>query len=193
MENGIRLAELRDSEAMLHIYKPYVETTSISFETVAPTPAQFAARIEEILQTHPCLVYLADGEVAGYAYASVHRARAAYRYNADLSVYLAPQYHGSGAAARLCGCLFELLRALGYYNVYAAVTLPNEKSIRFHEKCGFTLIGVHHNTGYKFGQWHDVAWLEKALAPHEESPAEPKRISELSVAETEAVLARYNG
>lgn len=179
MNHIIRMATPSDSEAILKIYAPYIEETAVSFETETPSAAEFARRIEEIIEKYPYLLYQIDGEIVGYAYASRHRERAAYLYDTDVSIYVLPQYHGCGAAYKLYNCLFAILKELGYYNAYAAYTVPNEKSRRFHEKFGFKLIGTHHKTGYKFGKWHDVVWLEKVINEHGENPDEVKSIADL--------------
>ena len=90
------------------------------------------------------------------------------------------EYQGSGIANKLYDCLFTLLDKLGYKNAYAAYTEPNIKSMRFHQKFGFEVIGTHHKTGYKFGKWHDVTWLEKAISGYEEKPKNILSINELS-------------
>ena len=163
MEHSLRLATPADSAALLAIYGPYVRDTAISFETEIPTVEEFAKRIADIAARYPYLVYQVGDEVAGYAYAGQHRSRAAYAWDVDVSIYVAPAYQGTGVAQKLYDCLFALLARLGYVNVYAAYTSDNGRSGRFHQKCGFGLIGTHHKTGYKFGRWYDVTWLEKSL------------------------------
>jgi len=163
MENNIRQAAASDAEAILAVYAPYVRDTAVSFETEAPSPAEFAARIAAISARYPFLVYETGGALAGYAYASGHRERAAYMYDADVSIYLAPRFHGTGIACELYERLFALLKRLGYRNAYAGCTAENARSLSFHRKFGFTEAGTFHKTGYKFGRWHDVIWLEKTL------------------------------
>lgn len=176
----MRLANVSDSKAILEIYAPYITDTAVSFETTVPSVDVFSLRIGEIAATYPFLVCEADGRIVGYAYASKHRERAAYLYDVDLSIYVLPEYHGTGIASNLYGCLFDLLGELGYKNAYAACTEPNTQSMGFHSKFGFTIIGTHRKTGYKFGQWYDVTWLEKTIAEHDEKPKTPLTISALS-------------
>lgn len=185
------MATPADSVAILKIYAPYVQDTAVSFETEVPPLEEFTARIERISAKYPYLVYEADGKAVGYAYASRHRERAAYCYDVDLSVYFAPEHHGKGEAARLYGALLALLEELGYCNAYAAYTEPNEKSRRFHEKCGFTPIGTFRHTGFKFGRWHDVTWMEKVLRPAEESPPVLKSIRELPAGRVGELLKQF--
>jgi len=180
MKQTMRLAALSDSESILKIYEPYITDTAITFEVVVPPLGEFSDRIKGIIKEYPFLVYEIDGAVVGYAYASKHMERAAYAYDVNVSVYVASEYHGSGAAYKLYECLFILLKELGYKNAYAIITEPNIKSLKFHDKFGFTLIGTHHKTGYKFGQWHDVTWLEKTISEHDDKPGKISLISEIS-------------
>ena len=179
MSQLLRLAAQGDSEAILAIYAPYITDTTITFEYEVPSADAFARRIEGIAADYPYLVCEVGGEIAGYAYASKHRERTAYLYDVDAAIYLHPDYHGSGAARRLYGCLFWILAELGYYNVYAAYVDPNEKSMRFHEKMGFRPVGTFRNTGYKHGKWLDVTWAEKILADRPAQPEPTRSIREL--------------
>lgn len=178
MSHKIRLAKLSDAESILRIYTPYIKDTAITFEMSIPTIEEFSSRIESISKQYPYLVYQIDDEIIGYAYASKHRERAAYCYAVDVSVYVLTQYHGSGAAYKLYDCLFKILKEPGYYNAYAGYTIPNEKSKYFHQKFGFTPVGIYHKVGYKLGKWHDVAWLEKTINEHCDKPASIKSIVE---------------
>lgn len=179
MNGTIRLARKSDGEDILKIYAPYVRDTVISFETEVPEVGEFSNRIEAICKQYPYLVYQVDDEIVGYAYASRHRERAAYCYDVEVSIYVLPEYYGGGVAYKLYDCLFKILKEQGFYNAYAAYTVPNDKSMKFHSKFGFSLIGTHHKTGYKFGKWHDVTWLEKAINEVSKEPGMIKSINEL--------------
>ena len=159
----IRRAAADDAAALLDIYAPYIRDTAITFEYDVPAAEEFAARIGDIARTHPYLVCERDGRPVGYAYAHNIRARAAYDWAAELSVYLAPAAQGQGAGTALYRCLIDLLAMQNLRILYGCVTLPNEKSERLHEKLGFAPVGVWHGAGWKFGRWHDVGWLEKRL------------------------------
>ena len=191
MANCIRPAKKQDAAALLAIYAPYVQHTTISFETEVPRLAEFEGRIEAICEKYPFYVYEANGEIIGYAYADTHRARSAYRYNAELSVYVCDAYHNYGIASALYGCLFASLCDMGYYNAYAGVCVPNAKSEHFHTKMGFAPLGVFTKTGYKFGQWLDVLWMHKTLRPHSEIPKEPLPPSSLLPDVLQQTLALY--
>ena len=166
----IRQATADDSRDILDIYAHYIENTASSFETEVPSLADFSKRVTDIAKDYPYFVCIIDNEIIGYAYASKHRERAAYRYDVDTSIYLRNGIQGRGIGSALYKTLLDELTRRGYYNAYAAIVLPNEKSVALLHKFGFSDIGVHHKTGYKFDKWHDVLWLEKALQDYTTAP-----------------------
>jgi len=169
----IRCAKPDDAAGILAIYGPYCESSTISFELVAPSVQQMRERIERITAQYPWLICEIDGEAAGYVYASQHRERAAYRWNADVAVYIAAEHHRRRVAQALYTCLFSILRLQGYSKAFAGVTLPNEASVALHESVGFRPIAVYRGIGYKRGRWLDVGWWQLDLQPEAENPPEP--------------------
>lgn len=159
----IRRARPEDADAIVDIYRPHIEGSWASFELVTPTAAEMAARVAKAQERHDWLVAVAGEEVLGYAYGVTHRAREAYRFTVEVSAYLGAAAQGRGVGKQLYERLFERLAELGYCNAVAGVTLPNDKSVAFHERLGFTPVGVYHRIGYKFGAWRDVAWYERSL------------------------------
>ena len=159
----MRDAVADDSDAILDIYTYYIAHTAATFEVEAPPCAAFRARVEGILAEYPYVVYEENGAVLGYAYASKSRERAAYRFNADVSVYVQKDAAGRGIGGRLYAALFERLARTELVNIYAAIVPPNDASIRLHETFGFTPVGTFRRTGWKFGAWHDVFWMEKQI------------------------------
>lgn len=169
----IRNVNKTDSEACLDIYRWYVEHTAFSFEETAPDQAQFSRRIEAITETYPWLVYELNGKVLGYAYASSFRPRPAYRWSAEVTIYLTAKAQGQGIACQLYEELMQKLARLGYYNAIAVITEPNPPSEAFHRKIGFRRIGVFESIGYKLGAWHNVSWWQKSLQPPQAIPVQP--------------------
>lgn len=159
----IRDARPADVPALLEIYRPFVTDTTVSFETEPPSVSEFGARIATAQSRWAWLVAERDGEIAGYAYASAFRSRAAYRFTVETSAYVHPGHQGQGVARALYARLFEVLQAKGFHNAYAGIVLPNEASISFHRALGFTPVGVFHRAGWKFDRWHDVSWWETQL------------------------------
>ena len=172
MSRLIRVAEARDAAEIAAIYRPYVTDASVSFELDPPDAAEMARRIEVLTESLPWLVMESDGVVAGYAYASKHRDRAAYQWSVEVSAYVRADLRRAGVARALYSRLFEVLERQGLFNAYAGITLPNDVSVAFHRALGFEPVGVYRNIGFKHGRWHDVAWLARALQPHR-APAGP--------------------
>lgn len=171
----VRFATPEDAEAVQAIYAPYVHGTSISFEDKAPTCDAMRARIVETLKRLPWLVAVdGDGRVLGYAYASPHRARAAYRWSVDVSVYVDQTMRRRGVARALYKRLLALLCAQGFLRAFAGIALPNPGSQALHEAFGFAPVGIYEAVGFKHGAWHDVGWWALSLGPLPEGePAEP--------------------
>ena len=159
----IRFATKEDLPQILAIYAPYVTNTTASFEYEVPTEEEFTRRFETITAQFPWLVWEEDGQILGYAYGSAPFERAAYRWCAEPSIYLAPEAQGRGIARRLYAALEKLLKIQGYQVLYALITAENTRSIRFHQKLGYTLQGDFPDCGFKFGRWLGLVWMEKRL------------------------------
>ena len=187
---GIRFAAEADAPALLAIYAQYIET-GITFEYQLPTREEFARRIRDFGGTYPYLVCEENGCIVGYAYAHRQAERAAYQWNAELSVYLDRSCTSRGLGRRLYGALIDILRLQGVRTVYALVTLPNEKSEGLHRSMGFRLMGVQRSTGYKAGAWRDVAWFEKPIAPYDQNPEPIRPVGDIPAEALAAILKRY--
>jgi len=155
----------RDAAACAAIYEPHVAAGATSFEEVPPSAAELSERIASTTATHPWLVAECDGEIAGYAYACPHRARAAYRWAADVSVYVSAMQRGRGCGRALYGELLERLRRQRFQVACAGITLPNEASVGLHEALGFERTGINREIGWKEGAWRDVGWFQLELVP----------------------------
>lgn len=155
----VRMAVPGDAEGLLAVYTPYVVGTAVTFETEPPSRADFARRVAAIAAEYPYLVVERDGGIVAYAYAHRAQERAAYAWNAELSVYVRQDQVRRGLGRALYGALLALLRLQHVRNVYGGVALPNPGSEGLHRHFGFTLLGVHPHTGYKLGAWRDVGWF----------------------------------
>ncbi|MFZ6751682.1 arsinothricin resistance N-acetyltransferase ArsN1 family B [Undibacterium sp. Ren11W] len=159
----IRPVKTADAEAICNIYNYYVENTTISFEEAEVAASEMSQRIIRFSETLPWLVIENDGIVVGYAYATKWRERSAYRFSVEVSVYLSPLALGRGCGTSLYEYLFDDLGKLGVHAVIAGIALPNEKSIKLHEKMGFRKVAHFSEVGFKNNQWVDVTYWQKLL------------------------------
>ena len=159
----IRIALESDVPAMLAIYAPYVENTTVSFEYDVPSEETFLQRFREITRQFPWLVWEEDGRVLGYAYAARPFERAGYSWCAEPSIYLHDDARGRKIGQQLYAVLEEILKKQGYCVSYALITSENLTSLRFHEKCGYSTVAVFPDCGRKFGRWLGLHWMEKRL------------------------------
>jgi L-amino acid N-acyltransferase YncA len=178
MTTTLRLATPDDAAQVQRIYEPYCHTP-ISFEAVPPSVDEVRQRIIKVLARFPWLVLEHHGVICGYAYAGLHRERAAYAWSVDTSVYVAQDRQGQGIGRALYTSLFELLVLQGYINAYAGVTLPNPASVGLHQAMGFRPVGVYEKVGHKCGVWHDIGWFQRSLQPPPDVPQPPKTQGEL--------------
>jgi phosphinothricin acetyltransferase len=159
----IRDANAADAPALLAIYSPFVTDTAVSFEREPPSVEEFAQRMATAQSRWAWLVAEQAGRIAGYAYGSSFRQRAAYRWSVEVSAYLDPAFRGQGVGRALYERLLAILVEKGYCTAYAGIALPNDASVRFHEALGFTPVGVFRRAGWKFDRWHDVSWWQRPL------------------------------
>lgn len=169
----VRAATAADGVAIERIYTPIVLDSTISFEEAAPDAEEIVRRMDSRPRL-PWLVATRREVVVGFAYASIHRARGAYRWSADCSIYLAPPEQRQGTGRLLYRRLFAELAELGYVSVFAGVALPNEASVGFHEAMGFVPVGVYTDVGFKHGKWLDVGWWQLSLNQPPDLPEEPR-------------------
>lgn len=164
MTEPVRVARPEDAAAVAAIYEPIVRDTVISFELEPPDAVEMESRIVTVLEKYPWLVYDDDENgITGYAYASEHRARSAYRWSVDVSAYVTDGARGRGVGRALYEKLLDLVTEQGFVNAYAGITLPNDASVGFHESLGFETISIYRGVGFKAGKWHDVGWWGKRL------------------------------
>jgi len=176
----IRDAYPGDAPEVQAIYAPVVAGSAISFEEVPPTVEEMRQRITTTLHSYPYLVAVCDGRVVGFAYASQHRTRAAYRWSVVVTVYIAQHACRTGVARNLYAVLLPILSRLGFRAAYAGIALPNAGSVGLHERLGFRHIGTFPEVGYKLGQWHDVGYWRVELGPQTCPPSEPRPYSDIA-------------
>ena len=184
----IRLAKPSDAASILDIYIPYIINSAITFETEVPSTENFEQRIIAYQQNWPWLVCETDGIIAGYAYATKHMERAAYQWCAESSVYVNNDYQQKGVGKALYKILFEILQHQGCRNVYAGITLPNDKSVLFHRGFGFTWLADYTNIGYKLNKWNTVSWWQLQLNDYSDNPAAPIKFPDVETSYLNTIL-----
>ena len=172
---NIRRATIADAGAVAEIYAHYVRHTAITFATVPPTAQEFAGRIAD--DRYPFLVAEESGCIMGFIYAGAFRVKEAYRWDVELTIYLAPGREGQGTGSLLMEACLRLLTAQGYLNAYSCITLPGERSVGLHRRFGFEELGVFPRTGYKMGAWHSVVWMGRTLGDFGAAPEEVRSVS----------------
>jgi phosphinothricin acetyltransferase len=177
---AVRLATPSDGAACAAIYAPYVEATSISFEVVAPSADEMAARIARTIERTPWVVVEVEGVVRAYAYGTRHRERAAYDRTVETTVYVDGAFAGRGLGRRAMAAVIRVLRLQGAHLAVAGITRPNPASEGLHAALGFRLVGSFEAIGYKFGAWHGVTWYELELGPRADEPAPFVPLAELA-------------
>lgn len=163
----IRIAEKKDIPAILSIYAPYVEHTTVSFEYTVPTLEAFTDRFVTITRQYPWLVWEEQGEILGYCYGSAAYTRAAYAWTVEPSIYLRAEARGAGIGRKLYHALEQILLYQGYQVSFALITGENTDSLAFHRALGYETKAEYENIGFKHGRWLGLVWMEKRLKPVE--------------------------
>lgn len=160
----IRKVKESDAERVAEIYDYYVAETCATFETETIGAAEMARRIRDTLGIPlPWLVAEAQGHVVGYAYASKWKGRCAYRYAVETTIYLHPESTGAGIGSVLYRALIDAVRAASMRTAIGGIALPNDASIRLHERLGFHKVGHFERVGYKQERWIDVGYWQLQL------------------------------
>jgi len=163
MPESIRACTPADAAAICAIYNPYIRETVITFEETPVATAEMAQRIGDVTAHLPWLVAEEQGAILGYAYATPWKARSAYRFSVETTVYVAPGHMRRGLGAALYRQLIDELRVRGVHAAVGGIALPNAASIALHEKLGFTKIGQFVEIGRKLDRWVDVGYWELIL------------------------------
>ncbi len=162
----VRDATEADAAAIASIYNHYVLHTTVTFEESPVDAAEMQTRIAAVRAAgRPWLVLEEDGRLLGYAYASPWKPRSGYRFSVEVSVYVEPAAHRRGRGTALYDALFRVLEASGVRSAVGGIGIPNDASIRLHEKFGMTKVAHFARIGTKFGQWIDVGYWQRVFDP----------------------------
>jgi L-amino acid N-acyltransferase YncA len=160
----IRLATIADAQQIAEIYNHFVLTSTVTFEEEPVPIAEMARRVAEIQASSlPWLVARRDDQVTGFAYANKWKSRSAYRFSTEVTVYVRAGLGNSGTGSRLYAQLLAALKACGAHSVIGGVALPNEASLRLHQKFGFEKVAHFKEVGFKFNRWIDVTYWQLVL------------------------------
>lgn len=163
-QTAVRLVDRADAESVAAIYSHYVANTVVTFEEEEISAAEMGRRIDEVRSSSlPWLVAEEAGRILGYAYATRWRARAAYRFSVEVTVYLDADHKGRGIGTKLYGELFPLLQARDIHAVIGGIALPNDASVALHEKFGMRKVAQFEEVGFKLGRWVDVGYWQRTL------------------------------
>jgi len=159
----IRYVEPKDAREIVDIYNFYINNTEITFEEHPLSVDEMEKRIRDVTAKYPWLVIEEDGNILGYAYSSKYRERSAYRYTAELTIYMKNGEEGKGLGAELMRRVIEETRNRGIHALISAIAIPNERSVAIHEKFEFEKVGQLKDVGFKFDHWIDVGYWELVL------------------------------
>lgn len=187
---NIRMATIEDAKEINQIYEKYILETAITFEYDPVPLSEFEKRIQTILTKLPYLVCEVDDCIAGYAYVAPFKTRAAFAWDVEITVYLHSNYYRRNIGRGLYEAIFEIVKKLGYINIYALITDENEISIKMHEAMGFHVVGYYPETGYKFNQWWGLYVLHKRLSDRLGKPEPIKSLAEIDKQEINYILTK---
>jgi len=160
----IRDATLNDAAKVVEIYNHYISESVVTFEQEIISADIMQERISKVLDSKlPWLVAEQDSNIIGYCYATPWKERSAYRFSVEVTVYLNSEVKGKGWGSRLYKALFERLKQNEIHAVMGGITLPNDASVKLHEKFGMSKVAHFKQVGYKFDQWLDVGYWQKIL------------------------------
>jgi len=156
----IRSASIDDAVGLADIYDHHVLTSHATFEIEPVGPGEMGRRVQETIALgYPFLVSV-DDRIAGYAYGRPFRPRPGYRHAVEVSVYVHPDRYNQGIATNLYEQFFPQLFKMGAHTLIATIALPNNASVRLHERFGFTKAGHFREVGRKFDRWIDVGYWQ---------------------------------
>ena len=159
----IRPVTINDAQQLVDIYNYYVLNTVVTFDDVPFTVEAFKEKIEAIYKFYPFYVFEEENKILGYTYANKWREKPAYKYTLESTVYLHPKAIGKQIGTILYTELLKQLKEQNYHVVVGGLTLPNEASVKLHEKFGFTQVSHFKEVGLKFDKWLDVGFWQLTL------------------------------
>lgn len=158
---AIREATLEDAAEIAAIYNHYIENTVITFDIETISEEEMLSKITNLQKDYPVLVVTMGEEIAGFAYGSQWKSKTAYKHSAETTIYMHPDHQGKGLGIRLYNAVLSSLPLFEIVNAIACITVPNDASIKLHEKLGFKKVGKFDKVGFKKEKWIDVEYWQK--------------------------------
>jgi len=153
-----------DAAPIVAIYNHYIRNSTATFEEEEISRDDLVRRMQQVkAMGFPWIVAEDQGKIVGYAYATQWRDRSAYRFAAEVTVYVANESTSGGWGTQLYESLFSKLEKMKIHVVIGGITLPNDASVALHEKFGMTKAAHFEEVGKKFGKWLDVGYWQKML------------------------------
>ena len=152
----IRSFQENDIKELLEIYNYYVVNTTVTFDIEALSLKAFEDKLNHINADYPFIVFEENNDILGYAYGSRFRPKPAYDYVVESTVYVKHNSYGKRIGTKLYAELLSLLKETNLHTVLGVLTIPNEASIKLHEKFGFEQVANLKEVGLKFGKWQNV-------------------------------------
>lgn len=159
----IRAFDINDLKAVLEIYNYYILNTTATFDLEILSPEVYLEKIKQISAEYPFIVFEENKEILGFAYGSKFRPKPAYNYVVESTVYVKHTAHGRQVGTKLYSALLDALKAANYHTVLGVLTIPNDASVKLHEKFGFKNVAHLKEVGFKFGEWQHIGIWQLVL------------------------------
>ena len=157
---NIRSVNLDDAAQIAEIYNYYIQNTHHTFETEPLGVEEMRRRIGEVIEDYPYLVAEENGRILGYIYATQFKLRQAYAHSVEVSIYVRNEERQTGIGKSLYIKFLDELVETNIHAIVAGIALPNDASVKFHERLGFEKVARFREIGYKLGRWIDVGYWE---------------------------------
>ena len=156
----IRNVRIEDAKEIVDIYNYYILNTNVTFEIDNLELEEMERRIVESTKSNPWIVYEEDNKIVGYAYVGEWKARVAFRFAKEISIYLDTNAKGRGIGTKLMEKLLEECKNCDIHTLISIITMPNDTSMALHKRFGFEKAGYFKEVGFKGEKWLDVIYLQ---------------------------------
>jgi len=157
---NIRSVNLDDAAQIAEIYNYYIQNTHHTFETEPLDVEEMRRRIGGVIEDYPYFVTEENGRILGYIYAAQFKLRQAYAHSVEVSIYVRNEERQTGIGKSLYIKFLDELVETNIHAIVAGIALPNDASVKFHERLGFEKVARFREIGYKLGRWIDVGYWE---------------------------------